>query len=144
VSRKYADLYVPLWLPVLAIGAATLSIQRRKRIMPWDQPLYRVARCILLCSIGAIPLAVFASRMIENRDVVCALCTLLCGFALFMPDLIRWPKRKLRYPEGHCQACGYNLTGNVSGRCSECGTAIPEDLSLDASASGVQGRKPLP
>lgn len=25
---------------------------------------------------------------------------------------------------GHCKTCGYNLTGNVSGRCSECGTAI--------------------
>lgn len=26
-----------------------------------------------------------------------------------------------RFPQGHCQRCGYNLTGNVSGRCSECG-----------------------
>lgn len=24
----------------------------------------------------------------------------------------------------HCKTCGYNLTGNVSGKCSECGTAI--------------------
>ena len=29
-----------------------------------------------------------------------------------------------KYPLGHCQNCGYNLTGNVSGRCSECGRAI--------------------
>ena len=28
-----------------------------------------------------------------------------------------------RIPPGHCQACGYNLTGNVSGRCPECGEA---------------------
>ena len=26
-----------------------------------------------------------------------------------------------RYATGHCQDCGYNLTGNVSGRCPECG-----------------------
>jgi hypothetical protein len=26
--------------------------------------------------------------------------------------------------EGHCKKCGYNLTGNVSGVCPECGTAI--------------------
>ena len=26
-----------------------------------------------------------------------------------------------RYPRGHCKHCGYNLTGNVSGRCPECG-----------------------
>ncbi len=27
-----------------------------------------------------------------------------------------------RPPPGHCAACGYNLTGNVSGMCPECGT----------------------
>ena len=27
-------------------------------------------------------------------------------------------------PRGHCQQCGYDLTGNVSGRCPECGTEI--------------------
>ena len=29
-----------------------------------------------------------------------------------------------RIPAGHCQYCGYNLTGNVSGRCSECGVEV--------------------
>ena len=27
-------------------------------------------------------------------------------------------------PSGHCQSCGYDLTGNTSGRCPECGEAI--------------------
>jgi hypothetical protein len=27
-----------------------------------------------------------------------------------------------RIPPGHCQKCGYDLTGNVSRRCPECGT----------------------
>ncbi len=36
------------------------------------------------------------------------------------------------YPRGHCQRCGYNLTGNTSGRCPECRTRTslvqsPED-----------------
>ena len=26
-----------------------------------------------------------------------------------------------RYARGHCPACGYDLTGNVSGVCPECG-----------------------
>ena len=31
--------------------------------------------------------------------------------------------RPARVKVGHCIACGYNLTGNVSGRCPECGAA---------------------
>jgi hypothetical protein len=27
-------------------------------------------------------------------------------------------------PPGHCGSCGYNLTGNVSGKCPECGNEI--------------------
>lgn len=36
-------------------------------------------------------------------------------------DRWRWQRR---YPRGHCQFCGYNLTGNTSGTCPECGTTI--------------------
>ena len=30
-----------------------------------------------------------------------------------------------RIPPGHCQHCGYDLTGNTSGTRPECGTAVP-------------------
>ncbi len=33
--------------------------------------------------------------------------------------------RRLRRKRGHCMACGYDLEGNVSGVCPECGTDIP-------------------
>ena len=29
-----------------------------------------------------------------------------------------------RIPPGHCQSCGYDLTGNVTGVCSECGEGV--------------------
>ena len=29
-----------------------------------------------------------------------------------------------RWQTGHCKQCGYNLTGNTSGRCPECGTTL--------------------
>jgi hypothetical protein len=32
--------------------------------------------------------------------------------------------RDRRIPCGHCQKCGYNLTGNTSGVCPECGEQI--------------------
>ncbi len=39
-----------------------------------------------------------------------------------------WTDRR-PIPPGHCQKCGYNLTGNVSGRCPECGTAVARQAS---------------
>jgi hypothetical protein len=33
-------------------------------------------------------------------------------------------KARSGLPEGCCQKCGYNPTGNVSGACPECGTEI--------------------
>jgi len=44
---------------------------------------------------------------------------------LLVPAIPTWLlfRSDLRYiPLGHCRECGYNLTGNVSGRCSECGS----------------------
>ena len=44
---------------------------------------------------------------------------------VFMPTvlLIRYRRRHAMLP-GLCQRCGYNLTGNTSGVCSECGAPI--------------------
>jgi len=36
--------------------------------------------------------------------------------------LIQWVRRPAR--PGACRACGYDLTGNTSGVCPECGTAV--------------------
>ena len=53
--------------------------------------------------------------------------------ALLVPTTIAWIKCR-RYPPGGCQRCGYNLTGNVSGTCPECGTAVNADaVAKDAT-----------
>ncbi len=41
--------------------------------------------------------------------------------ALWATLLLRWSRRPC-IDLGCCQACGYNLTGNTSGICPECGT----------------------
>ena len=44
--------------------------------------------------------------------------------ALAGPTAMLW-HRDRRPPPGHCRNCGYNLTGNTSGRCPECGESVP-------------------
>jgi hypothetical protein len=41
-----------------------------------------------------------------------------------VPMAILWWRDRRRLPPGHCRQCGYNLTGNVSGVCPECGTPV--------------------
>ncbi len=42
------------------------------------------------------------------------------------PTAFIWWRDHSRIPPGHCQKCGYNLTGNESGVCPECGKPIPK------------------
>ena len=41
--------------------------------------------------------------------------------AVGVPTVFLWYRRRRRRREGHCQACGYNLTGLPEPRCPECG-----------------------
>jgi hypothetical protein len=49
---------------------------------------------------------------------------LLLAFVLGVPFLVARRDTANRRQPGHCKDCGYNLTGNVSGVCPECGTEI--------------------
>jgi predicted Zn-ribbon and HTH transcriptional regulator len=46
-------------------------------------------------------------------------------------------ERRPFLPPGHCQSCGYNLTGNVSGVCPECGTSVALSLETKPIRDGV-------
>lgn len=49
--------------------------------------------------------------------------------------------RRLRAVAMSCRECGYNLTGNVSGQCPECGAALPGEF---VRRDGVEGRSGCP
>ncbi|MFH1419341.1 MAG: hypothetical protein ABII12_13790 [Planctomycetota bacterium] len=53
----------------------------------------------------------------------CHMMPLLLASSIWTAYLFLWRKR--HHPTCHCQTCGYSLTGNVSGRCSECGEQVP-------------------
>lgn len=57
---------------------------------------------------------------VHTLAVVLPYWLLLLPIAL--PTAVLWWRDRRRFPAGHCTRCGYNLTGNVSGRCPECGS----------------------
>ena len=46
------------------------------------------------------------------------------GVLLIIMAFAWWRWKVTRRPAWHCRVCGYDLTGNVSGHCSECGTSV--------------------
>ena len=59
------------------------------------------------------------------------------GFILLgMAVLIQASKKHAGSRHGFCSACGYNLTGNASGVCPECGTQIPASPGASPSGTG--------
>jgi hypothetical protein len=51
--------------------------------------------------------------------------------AVVLPTAYLFWRDRRRIPPGHCRECGYNLTGNVSGICPECGTPVPQSSKPD-------------
>jgi predicted RNA-binding Zn-ribbon protein involved in translation (DUF1610 family) len=60
-------------------------------------------------------------------------------FAFVRASLRRWRHRRDR--RGLCSKCEYDLTGNVSGVCPECGTAVPRGAKCVAPPDRAEVRK---
>ena len=54
--------------------------------------------------------------------------------------VIRWRRRTISL--GHCTKCGYDLTGNTSGVCSECGTKIDSGQRASISTPLITAAQP--
>ncbi len=57
--------------------------------------------------------------MIDHRERYIPLWLPLVVLAI--PTAFLWHRDRRRIPPGHCRQCGYDLTGNESGKCPECG-----------------------
>jgi DNA-directed RNA polymerase subunit RPC12/RpoP len=58
------------------------------------------------------------------------LCTVVGGFVGAIIGAVRMKRGELDSPH-RCPHCDYDLTGNESGVCSECGTKIAKDHESD-------------
>ena len=69
---------------------------------------------------------VFAPSIIPASDDLTFLSILGAVMLVFsvIAHLVAQPRLRRHFPPGHCQNCGYNLKGNESGTCPECGSAV--------------------
>ena len=124
---------------LMVVGVVQLAIQLlavAALCWPWTE--YRVARRLALAGASAVGLIAFVNVLASIRHLSPGMIywflpmTVVFGFVAYgsvalglMSGIIYirmryWP----RYPHGHCAQCGYDLTGNVSGTCPECGTSL--------------------
>ncbi len=67
----------------------------------------------------------FSVRNIKYVDFTCInIPYWLLLLAVMIPTLVLFYRDPRRIPVGHCTQCRYNLTGNTTGVCPECGTKI--------------------
>jgi len=58
-----------------------------------------------------------------------------CVVAIVPTIVLFWRDRRRRIPPGHCRRCSYDLTGNMSGMCPECGEPALVDRAPPAPVS---------
>jgi hypothetical protein len=66
-----------------------------------------------------------------SADAILVVILILPGTAFLVAVVVAFVVRGPRGdppPPGHCVTCGYDLTGNTSGTCPECGTAVAKGV----------------
>jgi hypothetical protein len=81
-----------------------------------------------------MPTTTTAATSVQTLLLLGALAMLAVGLVLLK---IGWLPRR-RGSEPHCRRCGYDVTGNVSGRCPECGAELAGRRSV---VTGMRPRR---
>jgi len=88
-----------------------------------------------LCLWASVVMLAVALKYVTRGESVDIVWLVATGLMIVLTVFLCWSDRP--YPSSCCQFCGYNLTGNVSGICSECGTRIPEPARDDQCGNDV-------
>ena len=154
---------MPLWLPLVTIATIMgYCSWRRRRQVPGGLCRYclspdviavgqacgrcrKILRALRLAMSLALLCAAYAfGPMLRVVSVPVGLLLVIWFFLLawftIIPAMLAWRWSGRTLP-GFCATCGYNLTGNVSGRCPECGSLTPEAPGAKATPREPAGRE---
>jgi len=136
-TRLWTELVLPLWLPLVGLLPLTVMARRRRTPSPpgpYRMTLWRYAKgaavyAIVASAVSAIALALIpTSGYGRYQECFIPIFLLLTWAAFplggFLAAKQQIAKANRRFPSGFCRTCRYDLTGNVSGVCPECGTKI--------------------
>ncbi len=153
VLTPYWRADIPLWLPLHLVGIATALLWM------FDRPRRYVGGCKYcgfnvpgrlargrcgVCGrildgswlLVGLALSTIAYVYLPMADLLSAFVllwsTVFILLVLLPAALLIWRRVWPRVVPGFCHFCGYNLRGNVSGVCPECGTPTPTDDGLAA------------
>lgn len=115
-TRQIGSLGLHIPLPTVILLIFLVCYRRRISALPLET--LRVVRWIALLVLVFAWVA--ASRIQRAYYPHPAFAILVMDVVVLTIWLASMRMRKC--PEGYCESCGYNLTGNVSGICPECGT----------------------
>ena len=104
----------------------------RASYSPWDPVFWYVGdNCAVLITrddcfrpFGGLP---STERTLYDDGIEIYTPMWLWCLLLLAPTVWLWWRDRRRVSPDHCQKCGYDLTGNVSGVCPECGSTIKRE-----------------
>lgn len=131
------ELSLPLWIPaMLPITAALLTASLRGRELRrrrWNSLRLTVLIALIVPGLTAALDAIvpnlrltFPSHVTWVTVLALAISPWLAAFTA--THLVQKCLSQRCLPG--CYVCGYDLTGNVSGRCPECGASVAEDIRI--------------
>ena len=102
--------------------------------------MFRACLVVTLASLSVGGAAILVSRVFPEwrSSHIFMFLTGMLSIVVGVPaaEYARFPK------PGFCWTCDYDLTGNVSGRCPECGTPIAAGTDAAASPGPAEVKKP--
>ncbi len=119
--RSKRDVYIVAVAFVIYVSAGFVLRQFEWRLGPSIPPI-RLMLVGLISVVGFVSLFVFLVGLISFCRGRCSFCKGEgCIETIPPPRPFLWKEDRARLQAEGCRRCGYDLTGNVSGRCPECG-----------------------